>query len=69
MSYRLLSPDGFDTSPNGRTYRNLKEVETELKRFGERYREQGYYSQTCYNGYIRHIPLNELRDYCEVIKI
>ena len=64
-NYRVLSPDGIDTEPQ--TYNNLRQAKKALTRFIHRYTAQGYYSQTCYNGYIRQISLNELPDYCEII--
>lgn len=72
--YRVLSPDGFDTYfdvTTGKTkeFANEKEVQEEISRFVNNYKFQGYYSQTCYNGYIRRISLEELPDYCEIITI
>ena len=72
--YRVLSPDNFDThfdvETNGiKEYATIKEAKAELKRFANNYKLQGYYSQTCYNGYVRQIPLDQLADYCEIIKI
>lgn len=65
--YQVLSPDGFTI--NGGCYDTLKEAKNDLKRWIQGYSEQGYYSQTCYNGYIRRISLQELPDYCEIITI
>lgn len=65
--YQVLSPDGISIAPNA-GYRTLKEAKNALLAWIERYRGQGYYSQACYNGYIRHISLTELLDYCEIIK-
>lgn len=67
--YRVLSPDMFDTyfdvnTGKVKTYTSMKQVKAELKRFTNNYKQQGYYSQTCYNGYIRHIELEDIADYC-----
>lgn len=67
--YKILSPEGFDISPTVATYKNLKQVKEALKTFINNYKAQGYYSQTCYNGYIRRIDVKHLSDYCEIIKI
>jgi len=64
--YRILSPDGFDISHEKISY-TKKEVFPALQAFVDNYKAQGYYSQTCYNGYVRHISLQELPDYCEII--
>lgn len=66
MSYRVLSPDNIDIAP--RTYRTIKDARTALTEWVQNYRAQGFYSQTCYNGYVRHISLEELPDYCEITK-
>ena len=63
-TYRVLSPDNIDTEPQ--VYHNLRQAKKALTRFVHRYTAQGYYSQTCYNGYVRHIPLTELPDYCTI---
>lgn len=67
--YKILSPDGFKISPTVSTYKNLKQVKEVLKAFTDQFKHQGYYSQTCYNGYIRRISIQDLPDYCEIIKI
>lgn len=64
--YRVLSPDGIDIAPT--TYSSQYEARKALAEWIQRYSRQGYYSQTCYNGYVRHIHLHELPDYCEIIK-
>jgi hypothetical protein len=74
MKYRVLSPDGFDThfnviTGNTKFYNSIKEVKAELKRFANNYKLQGYYSQICYNGYKREIPVVSIPDYCEVITV
>lgn len=66
-TYQVLSPDGFDINHQQATYRSLKSAKQALKDWVHSYTAQGYYSQTCYNGYIRRISLNELPDYCTII--
>ena len=63
--YQVLSPDGF-TIEHEPTYRTQKEAKEAVARFIERYRLQGYYSQTCHNGYRRQISIAELPDYLEI---
>lgn len=65
--YRVLSPDGFDISAVKRNY-TLKEAKEAVKVFANNYQKQGYYSQICYNGYKREIPVNQIADYCEIVK-
>lgn len=67
--YKILSPDGFEISATVSTYKNLKQVKEALKAFSDQFKHQGHYSQTCYNGYIRRISIQDLPDYCEIIKI
>ncbi len=69
MKYQVLSPDNFPINCNGAMYRSIKSAKQALKLWINNYKQQGYYSQTCYNGYVRHISLNELADYCEIIKL
>lgn len=66
--YIIKSPDGFTIEPTP-YYKTQKEAKTAFKAFQDRYRIQGYYSQTCYNGYIRQIDPDHLADYCEFITI
>jgi hypothetical protein len=69
MAYRTLSPDGFDLTHECKAYRSIKQARIAIAKWVENYRGQGYYSQTCWNGYVRHISLTELPDYCDIIKI
>lgn len=69
MRYQVLSPDGFTISHKVSSYRSIKQAKQALSEWVNNYQFQGYYSQTCYNGYIRHISLNELPDYCEIIRV
>lgn len=67
--YQVLSPDGFTIRHDITTYKSLKQAKESLAQWIQGYKAQGYYSQTCYNGYIRRISLNELPDYCEIITL
>ena len=66
MKYQAISPDGFAINCDGAIYTNRKKALEALKDWTNNYKAQGYYSQTCYNGYIRRISLAELLDYCEI---
>lgn len=68
IKYRILSPDGFDINPDC-GFKTIKEARGYLRKWIEGFSGQGYYSQICSNGYNRRISLNELPDYCELIKI
>jgi len=63
--YQVLSPDGF-TIECDPIYTSQKAVKQAVARFIDRYRLQGYYSQTCYNGYRRQISIAELPDYLTI---
>ena len=67
--YQVLSPDGFTISHSVSHYRSLKQAKQALTDWIQNFRHQGYYSQTCYNGYRRQISLTELPDYCQIITI
>ena len=69
MKYQVLSPDGFAINCEGAIYKSIKQARQALKKWAENYRIQGYYSQTCYNGYVRRISLIELPEYCEIVKL
>jgi hypothetical protein len=66
--YRVLSPDNIDINYEG-GYNTLKEAKAGLKQWVSGYQKQGYYSQVCYNGYVRQISLDLLPGYCDIIKI
>jgi hypothetical protein len=67
IMYNILSPDGiFITSE---PIKNKKLALQVFKEWIMRYKTQGYYSQTCYNGYKRDIPINQIVDYCQFIKV
>lgn len=67
MTYRVLSPDGFDIKQD-EEYKTLKDAHCALHEWVQCFNHQGYYSQICYNGYKRQIPLEDLPDYCEIVK-
>ena len=67
--YQVLSPDGFSIDGSRPLFTSYKKAKQALSKWIENYKAQGYYSQTCYNGYIRRISLTELPDYCEIITI
>lgn len=67
--YLVKSPDGFTIEYEHPYYTSIKKVKEALARFVSNYKAQGYYSQTCYNGYTRRISLNELSDYCDIIAL
>jgi hypothetical protein len=65
--FRVLSPDKIDIAPC--TYQTEYEAQKALAKWVQRYSKQGWYSQTCYNGYVRRIHLHELPDYCEIVAV
>jgi len=67
--YQIKSPDGFLIDPNKPFYTSQKQVKEALDQFKSNYKAQGYYSQTCYNGYIRQISIDLIPDYCDIITI
>ena len=67
MTYRVLSPDNIDIAPC--TYKDWREAHMALMKWIKNYTAQGYYSQTCYNGYVRRITLTDLPDYCSIIPV
>lgn len=69
IKYQVLSPDNIPINCSGAIYRSHKKAVEALKEWVKNYTSQGYYSQTCYNGYVRQISLNELPDYCDIVAI
>lgn len=67
--YQVLSPDNIPINCDGAIYTSIKKATDALQKWTTNYKAQGYYSQTCYNGYIRRISVQELPDYCEIITI
>jgi len=63
--YQVLSPDNLPISPN--FYSSIKKAKVALSAWTQNFNTQGYYSQTCYNGYVRQIPINLITDYCEIV--
>jgi hypothetical protein len=61
--YRVLSPDGIDTEPQ--TYNTIRQAKKALTRFKNRYTAQGYYLDNRWN----KIHLDDIIDYCDIIKI
>jgi hypothetical protein len=64
--YQVVSPDNIPITCDGAIFRSLKQARIALTKWTENYQAQGYYSQVCYNGYVRQIPLECLADYCEI---
>ena len=64
--YKVLSPDNIPINCDGGVYPSKKKAIEALKNWVNNYRTQGYYSQVCYNGYVRHIPIVDLLDYCNI---
>lgn len=67
--YQALSPDGFTIDFHKPFYRSIKQAREAIATFAQAYKQQGYYSQACYNGYTRRISVNEIPDYCDIITI
>lgn len=67
--YQVLSPDNITISHDKPYYTSLKQAREALAKWVGNYKAQGYYSQTCYNGYVRRIDLEFLPDYCDIITI
>ena len=61
--YQVLSPDGLIIE-NKLTYSSEKEALEAFDKWKERFVIQGYYSSTTYG----RIELNELHQYCQLIK-
>lgn len=64
--YIIKSPDGFTIEPKP-YYTSKRQAMDAFQAFKERFVGQGYYSQVCYNGYRRQIPLQDLENYCDFI--
>ena len=69
QKYQVLSPDNIPINCEGAIYKTTKEAKRALKQWCENYRQQGYYSQICYNGYNRKIEVDLLPDYCDIVAI
>jgi hypothetical protein len=65
MKIEILSPDGF--SIDMLIHKSMKQANIALNNFVQRFERQGYYS-TVRNGQRLMIPINEIKDYCTIIK-
>jgi hypothetical protein len=65
MKIEILSPDGF--SIDMQVHTSMKQANIALNNFVKRFERQGYYS-TVRNGQRLMIPINEIKDYCTIIK-
>lgn len=63
--YQVLSPDGFRIEYTPTTYRSFKKAIEAFKKWKNNYKLQGYYSSVQFG----RIPLVDLEDYCQFIKI
>lgn len=64
--YIILSPDNIPIHHEQAFFTSIKKAKEFLTEWIKGYTAQGYYSQVCYNGYRRQIPLEHLSDYCEI---
>lgn len=64
MAFDVISPDGFSIHFVD-TYKTKKKAEEAFEDWKKNYERQGYYSSTNYG----RIPLNELKNYCKIIKL
>ena len=62
--YQILSPDGLIIE-NQFGYLSMKEAIKAFDNWKKKFEPQGYYSSVSYG----RIPLNELADYCSLIKV
>jgi hypothetical protein len=63
MLYQILSPDGF--SIGYEAYQSKKKALAAFKEWRKRYEAQGYYC----NARLKHIPLVDLADWCELVQV
>lgn len=64
MKYDIISPDGFSIHYEDQ-YKTKKEALQAFKQWQEGYKRQGYYSSVNYG----RIPLENLFNYCQLVKI
>ena len=64
QKFDVISPDGFSIHFSD-TYKTREEAITAFCEWKKRYETQGYYSSTKYG----KIPLDELENYCQIVKI
>jgi len=64
QKFDVISPDGFSIHFSD-TYKTKEDAITAFCEWKKRYETQGYYSSTKFG----KIPLDELENYCQIIKI
>ena len=64
QKFDVISPDGFSIHFSD-TYKTKEDAITAFCEWKKRYETQGYYSSTKYG----KIPLDELENYCQIVKI
>jgi hypothetical protein len=64
QKFDVISPDGFSIHFSD-TYKTREEAITAFCEWKKRYETQGYYSSTKFG----KIPLDELENYCQIVKI
>ena len=62
--YQVLSPDGFPITRD-ENFSSLEKAKEALVLFIKRYEKQGYYSSVDYG----RIPINQIENYCEIVKL
>jgi len=65
-SFTVLSPDGFPLEMDGE-YATREECKEAIDRFVDRYRKQGYYSQSITK--YRKIPVHEIEAECRIVEL
>lgn len=63
IKYDVLSPDGFSIHPSD-TYSSIKEARAAFVKWKKQFELQGYYSSV--RG---RIPIKELKDYMQLVKV
>lgn len=64
QKFDVISPDGFSIHFSD-TYKSKREAMTAFQEWKKGYERQGYYSSVKYG----RIPLDELENYCQIVKI
>jgi hypothetical protein len=64
QKFDVISPDGFSIHFSD-TYKTKEDAITAFCEWKKRYETQGYYSSTKFG----KIPLDELENYCQIVKI
>lgn len=65
-TFTVLSPDGFPLEMDVE-YKNMAEVQVAIEKFVDRYRIQGYYSQSITK--VRQIPIHEIEAECRIVEL